>query len=233
MKYKKIEHSTGTKNDYNFRTPRFPGKSQRKPKISKNAETSRTVISIQPLSKEIKSDVGSEVAYDFDIPADLLPFVLDGQIYTSEKQKRKNNPMVPGSQAWLTELKSRKKLHVLNEKQHLEHLANVQKTAFLGTCINRLHIRSFYEDVLTWHSNSIHNDLISILDRRKECATAEEIADLDREFNNLDCTFVNYDYMEIHHVNFHMKVDLRPKNYDLTNVTLITNFTLALSSQNI
>ncbi|CAB4388013.1 unnamed protein product [Rhizophagus irregularis] len=73
-----IEHSTRTKNDYNFQTLRFPGKSQRKLKISKNAETSRTIISIQPLSKEIKSDVGSEVAYDFDIPADLLPFVLDG-----------------------------------------------------------------------------------------------------------------------------------------------------------
>ncbi|CAG8714663.1 3907_t:CDS:2, partial [Rhizophagus irregularis] len=70
----KIEHLTRMKNDYNFQTLRFPGKSQRKPKISKNAETSRTVISIQPLSKEIKSDVGLEVAYDFNIPADLLPF---------------------------------------------------------------------------------------------------------------------------------------------------------------
>ncbi|EXX51726.1 uncharacterized protein OCT59_002036 [Rhizophagus irregularis] len=175
------------KNDYNFQTLRFPGKSQRKPKISKNAETSRTVISIQPLSKEIKSDVGLEVAYDFNIPADLLPFVLDGPIYTSKKQKKNNNLMVPGSQTWLTELKSRKKLHILNEKQHLEHLANVRKVAFLGICINRLRIWSFYEDVFMWHLNSIYNDLISIFDRCKECTMAEEIADLNQEFNNLNC----------------------------------------------
>ncbi|PKC67724.1 hypothetical protein RhiirA1_393477 [Rhizophagus irregularis] len=101
---------------------------------------------------------------DIDIPADLLPFVPYGPLYSTDTKlrfnKKKNEERIPlkvGSQKWFKELIKIKQAHdhkIDKEKQLRE---DTEEATFLGTSLSRLEHRKDLLYDLTTFTDSYHN----------------------------------------------------------------------------
>lgn len=216
MKYKKKIRTNPKRRDYEFIIPKFRSK-----KIPQKE------ITVTPV------EVGSINSYDSGLLSVHLPFIPDGPIFASEKDKRLSRTKTADKRVWFQEFHKYNKKHTGNNKARKKYLDEIQLAKYFGCTYEKLEQVKHKVFCLSDHCDSMHRYMTHLLDSHCEATTPdwpEEIAEIEESMKKFNPVrkMAFYTIKEYRNDPYGLpedtSIELRPKKRNTSHIPFLSPF---------